>query len=134
MTIDIEAEVARLEQMPVGELRDEYAERCGEMTSSRHRKYLIRKIAIRSSLLWSALAAIRNEPGPFIDRTLWDQVAAGSRQRLERSCRVIGMKGVRGRVGLGLGHAEHHFGSSDPDRTTLERWMGRDADLFFRRT
>ena len=47
MTIDIGAEVARLEQMPVGELRDEYAERCGEMTSSRHRKYLIRKIAWR---------------------------------------------------------------------------------------
>lgn len=47
MTIDIEAEVARLEQLPVRELRDEYAQRCGEMTSSRHRKYLIRKIAWR---------------------------------------------------------------------------------------
>ena len=47
MTINIEAEVARLEQMPVRELREEYAERCGEMTSSQHRKYLIRKIAWR---------------------------------------------------------------------------------------
>lgn len=47
MTIDIEAEVERLEQLPVRELREEYAERCGEITSSRHRQYLIRRIAWR---------------------------------------------------------------------------------------
>jgi len=90
--------------------------------------------AMRSSLLWSLLTAIGHDRGPFVDRTLWDQVAATKRQRLERSCRVIGMKGVIGRVGLGLGHADHHFGSSDPDRATLDRWMSCDAGLFFPKT
>lgn len=51
MTIDIEAEVERLEQLPVRELREEYAERCGEITSSRHRQYLIRRIAWRIQAL-----------------------------------------------------------------------------------
>ena len=78
--------------------------------------------AMRSSLLWSALDAIRNESGPFIDRVLWEQVAANVIRRLERSRRVIGFKGMRGRTGLGLGHADHHFGCLDGDGMILGEW------------
>ena len=87
---------------------------------------------MRSSLLWSALDAIRSEPGPFIDRVLWDRVASGSRRRLERSRRVVGLKGVRGRAGLGSGHAVHHFGKVDgADFAVLKRWLGTDAIAIF---
>lgn len=90
--------------------------------------------AMRSSLLWSALDAIRNEPGPFIDRTLWDRVARASLRRLERSRRVVGLKGVRGRAGLGIGHATHHFGKVDsPERTVLMNWTGMDSDTLLQK-
>jgi len=47
MTLDINKEVAALEQMTVGELQDRYAEVFGEAVRSRHRKYLVRRIAWR---------------------------------------------------------------------------------------
>ncbi len=90
--------------------------------------------AMRSSLLWSALEAISTEEGPFIDRILWEQVAARPRRRhLERSRRVVGMKGVRGRAGLGLGHARHHFGSiDDADGRVLREWIRTDSEYFLK--
>ncbi|MFQ5734738.1 MAG: DUF2924 domain-containing protein [Planctomycetaceae bacterium] len=43
--LDIAKELAALEQLTVGELRERYAELHGETTRSRHRAYLIRRIA-----------------------------------------------------------------------------------------
>lgn len=45
MQLDFEREVAALQQMPTGQLSERYAELFGEQTRSRHRTYLIRKIA-----------------------------------------------------------------------------------------
>ncbi len=45
MTLDIEREVAALRQMPTGQLCERYAELYGEPTRTRHRLYLVRKIA-----------------------------------------------------------------------------------------
>lgn len=45
MPLDAEREVAALQQMPTGQLCERYAELFGEQTRSRHRTYLIRKIA-----------------------------------------------------------------------------------------
>ncbi len=45
--LDIAKEVAGLEQMTVGQLQDRYAEVFGEPVRSRHRAYLIRRIAWR---------------------------------------------------------------------------------------
>jgi len=47
MIIDIETEIAALERMTVGELHERYAEVVGEKARSRHRQYLIRRIAWR---------------------------------------------------------------------------------------
>jgi hypothetical protein len=47
MTIDIDKEVAALERMTIGQLHDRYAEVVGEKARSRHRQYLIRRIAWR---------------------------------------------------------------------------------------
>lgn len=45
--LDLDAELAALEQLSVGELRERFAELLGETTRSRHRTWLIRRIAWR---------------------------------------------------------------------------------------
>jgi len=47
MSLNIVKEVAALEQMTVGQLQDRYVEVFGETVRSRHRQYLIRRIAWR---------------------------------------------------------------------------------------
>jgi hypothetical protein len=47
MSPDIARQVADLEQMTVGQLHERYAEVFGEPVRSRHRRYLIRRIAWR---------------------------------------------------------------------------------------
>jgi hypothetical protein len=47
MQLDLEKELAVLEGMTAGQLGERYAEVFGEQTHSRHRAYLIRKIAWR---------------------------------------------------------------------------------------
>jgi Protein of unknown function (DUF2924) len=45
MKLDVEREVAALQRMPTGQLCERYAELFGEPTRTRHRIYLVRKIA-----------------------------------------------------------------------------------------
>ena len=47
MSLSIKKELAALEQMTVGQLQERYAEVFGETARSRHRQYLIRRIAWR---------------------------------------------------------------------------------------
>jgi hypothetical protein len=47
MKLNIENELATLERMTVGQLQDRYVEVFGEPVRSRHRQYLIRRIAWR---------------------------------------------------------------------------------------
>ncbi len=47
MNLDIEKELAALESMSVGQLHERYANVFGEPARSRHRQYLIRRIAWR---------------------------------------------------------------------------------------
>ena len=47
MRIDVEREVAALRAMTVGQLCEKYAELFGEMSRTRHKPYLIRRIAWR---------------------------------------------------------------------------------------
>ena len=47
MNTALRAELARMEDMSVGQLREKYAELYGETSRSRHRRYLIRRIAWR---------------------------------------------------------------------------------------
>ena len=87
--------------------------------------------AMRSSLLWPLFGALTAAPGPFIDRVLWESVAEAYRRRVERSRRVVGMKGISGHVGLGLGHATHHFGDRDDDTAkVLQQWVGLDSSAY----
>ena len=47
MTLNVAKEVAAMERMTIDELRDKYAEVFGEATRSRHKQYLIKRIAWR---------------------------------------------------------------------------------------
>ncbi len=47
MTLDVDKEVAAMQRMTVNQLRDKYAEVCGEPTNARHMQYLIKRIAWR---------------------------------------------------------------------------------------
>jgi hypothetical protein len=47
MQVDIEQELVAMERLTAGQLAERYAEVFGEPTHSRHRSYLIRKIAWR---------------------------------------------------------------------------------------
>ncbi|UCC31464.1 MAG: DUF2924 domain-containing protein [Phycisphaerales bacterium] len=47
MSLNISKEMSALEQMTVGQLQDRYVEVFGEQVRSRHRQYLIRRIAWR---------------------------------------------------------------------------------------
>jgi Protein of unknown function (DUF2924) len=51
MKLDIEREVCALQKMSVGQLRERYAEMFGEQVRSRHKEYLVRKIAWRMQAL-----------------------------------------------------------------------------------
>ena len=49
--LDIQAEVAAMQRLTAGQLQEKYAEVCGEPARSRHRQWLIRRIAWRLQAL-----------------------------------------------------------------------------------
>lgn len=63
----------------------------------------------------------------FIDLELWR--THGSR-RLFGGHRVVGIKGLPGRLGIGVGHKAAFSGQSDPDGAILRQWIGEDAEVY----
>lgn len=71
----------------------------------------------------------------FIDMLIWS--AAGERGKLYPfhprfspgpvSGLCIGMKGLPGRLGIGMGHRQTGRWTPDPDMSTLQSWIGQDA-------
>lgn len=59
MQIDIDAEVTELRRMTTSELSERYAQVCGEETRTRHKPYLIRKIAWRMQAMAEGDLSIR---------------------------------------------------------------------------
>lgn len=47
MVLNVKRELARLEELPIADLRARYTELCGNATASRNRKWLIRRILWR---------------------------------------------------------------------------------------
>lgn len=60
----------------------------------------------------------------FIDINLWQAV---KRKALFTGNRVIGLKGLPGRGGIGIGHSDGFSGQHDADGSVLRRWLGDDA-------
>lgn len=67
----------------------------------------------------------------FIDKDLWPEFQ-GSKQ-LYQSAMVVGMKGLPGRMGIGIGHHPEFLvnnGRHDVDRNILSNWVGPNTDLY----
>lgn len=63
----------------------------------------------------------------FIDMILWN--AHANRQVFDGN-RVVGIKGLPGRDGIGIGHSTEFVGDLDETGETLEAWVGADAAMY----
>lgn len=68
----------------------------------------------------------------FIDVDLWK--GQGFTRKLFGGHRVVGIKGLPGRAGIGMGHSSKMQGRADPDSEILREWVGQDADAYLRFT
>ena len=64
-----------------------------------------------------------------LDRALWDSVTDGADAHSIDT--VVGLKGLPGRVGLGMGHRPDQNWWQDPALVMLEHWVGADKSLYF---
>jgi hypothetical protein len=65
-----------------------------------------------------------------IDRRFWDSLPEDQKDIFEPlNNQVIGMKGLPGRIGIGVGHRPRGF-EADPEAKMLREWIGNDADTY----
>jgi hypothetical protein len=76
-----------------------------------------------------ALRRLAEQAHQFIDLELWRQAL---RRRLFVGQRVVGIKGLPGRGGIGVGHGAGFAGRPDPAGLVLRSWIGVDAELYLR--
>lgn len=82
--------------------------------------------AMRGSALEAFREACRNST-KFIDLELWKR---HSSKHLFDGHRVVGIKGLPGRDGIGMGHRDDFIGTKDPDGSMLREWVGADAEMY----
>ena len=78
-----------------------------------------------------AIEAFRREliPGvKFIDINLWRNFQGS--KLLARGNRVVGIKGLPGRLGIGMGHKNDFHGQIDHSGSILRQWAGVNASLY----
>jgi hypothetical protein len=69
--------------------------------------------------------AVCNTNHKFIDLELWRKAPS---RHLFGGHRVVGLKGLPGRGGIGMGHADGFSGTADPAGALLREWVGADAE------
>lgn len=82
--------------------------------------------AMRGPAIASFRQACLRQP-TFIDLELWRH--RGSRHLFDGH-RVVGIKGLPGRGGIGMGHRNDFRGTEDPGLTLLRQWIGDDVELY----
>lgn len=82
--------------------------------------------ALRDGALDTLRQVCRASP-KFIDMQLWKQHRS---RRLFGGHRVVGIKGLPGRGGIGMGHQNTFRGEHDPAGALLHAWVGADAELY----
>ncbi|MBN4999090.1 glycosyltransferase family 2 protein [Stenotrophomonas maltophilia] len=82
--------------------------------------------AMRGSALRDFADACRSRP-KFIDLELWRRPR---HRRLFGGHRVVGIKGLAGRGGIGMGHDPDFKGEADPCGSLLRDWIGADAEVY----
>ncbi|HHA2844535.1 glycosyltransferase family A protein [Stenotrophomonas maltophilia] len=123
-TIAAELEHAEL----VGEHRARYynvAQRRGRQLANTGHASLC-STAMRGAALRDFADACRSRP-KFIDLELWRRPRG---RRLFGGHRVVGIKGLPGRGGIGMGHDLDFNGEADPCGALLRNWVGQDAEVY----
>lgn len=82
--------------------------------------------AMRGSALQELAAACLARP-KFIDLELWRRPRD---RRLFGGHRVVGIKGLPGRGGIGMGHDPDFKGEADASGELLRQWVGADAEVY----
>lgn len=82
--------------------------------------------AMRGSALQQFSDACRARP-KFIDLELWRRARG---RRLFGGHRVVGIKGLPGRGGIGMGHEPEFRGEADASGALLRDWVGEDAEVY----
>lgn len=109
----------------VGEFRARYyniALRRGRQLSNTQHASLC-STAMRGDALKTFRQACERAP-KFIDLELWRRHRS---RHLFGGNRVVGIKGLPGRGGIGMGHRDDFRGEYDPDGALLRQWIGEDA-------
>lgn len=63
-----------------------------------------------------------------LDRMFWESIKTG--QDVHDVNTVVGIKGLPGRLGLGIGHRPDGRWTSDPGMATLREWIGDDVENY----
>lgn len=112
----------------VGEHRARYynvQQRCGrQLVNTGHASLC--STAMRGSALQDFADACRARP-KFIDLELWRRARG---RRLFGGHRVVGIKGLPGRGGIGMGHDPEFSGEADASGALLRDWIGEDAEVY----
>lgn len=82
--------------------------------------------AMRGTALQTFRWACERAP-KFIDLELWRRHRS---RHLFVGYRVVGIKGLPGRGGIGMGHRDDFKGEYDPDGALLRQWVGDDARYY----
>lgn len=82
--------------------------------------------AVRGRAIDAFRKACQGAP-KFIDLQLWRRPPS---RFLFGGHRVVGMKGLPGRGGIGMGHQDTFTGVDDRDGALLYEWIGKDAELY----
>jgi hypothetical protein len=112
----------------VGEGRARYynvATRIGRQLSNATHASLCSTALRGRALSW--LRAIVGTHPKFIDLELWKRHGRGI---VFDGHRVVGIKGLPGRGGIGMGHRGEFRGTADACGALLRCWVGEDAELY----
>lgn len=97
-----------------------------------HRRYRQLNNRNHASLCQSAFhrklipLVLANLDTTFVDMRLWAQATSKFLFPESESC--VGLKGQKGRKGIGMGHHPRENWGHDPDGRVLRSWIGADAD------
>lgn len=91
--------------------------------NSKHSSLCSTAVKGRGILLFDRVCAVKHK---FIDLALWKM----GRGKLTPGDRVVGIKGLPGRTGIGIGHRESFHGERDAGGDLLRCWIGDDADAY----
>lgn len=76
-----------------------------------------------------AFEAVCSPGVKFIDLNLWRGYARKNKVLFTGS-KVVGIKGLPGRAGIGMGHAAQFEGQRDSSGATLREWIGKDSEVY----